>query len=108
VILTLLHIVIGALEVIGALIITVATAVALFDLARGLFDRTVQDGVERVRLAFAQRLVLALEFLIAADILATLHTPTLEGIGLLGAIIAIRTILTHSIAYEVRHAERRG
>lgn len=105
--LTLLHIAIGALEVIGALIIVVATGAALFGLGRAMLARAGQEGTEQVRLAFAQRLVLALEFLIAADILATLHAPTLEGIGLLGAIIAIRTILVHSIAYEVRHAERR-
>ncbi|MDZ7667890.1 MAG: DUF1622 domain-containing protein [Gammaproteobacteria bacterium] len=89
------------------MIIAVATGIALFDLGRTAFGREGEDGAELVRLAFAQRLVLALEFLIAADILATLHTPSLEGVGLLGAIIAIRTILVHSIAYEVRHAERR-
>jgi uncharacterized membrane protein len=55
-----------------------------------------------VRLRLAERLVLSLEFLIAADILKTVVTPTLEGMAVLGAVIVIRTVLSLSIAYELR------
>jgi uncharacterized membrane protein len=103
-ILTALHIAIWVLEGIGVLIIVAATAVSLVQLGKAVLDGAINEGVERVRLEFAQRLVLALEFLIAADILATVHTPTLEGVGLLGAIITIRTVLSLSITYELRVA----
>lgn len=101
---TALHIAIRSLEAIGAIIIVGAAGMALFDLARAGVRQMFRDGIEPVRLQFAQRLVLALEFLIAADILATLHAPTLEGAALLGAIIAVRTVLSLSIAYELRHS----
>lgn len=99
-----LHILIGIIEIIGALIIASAATLALFDLFSTALKHRNLEGIEPVRLKFAQRLVLALEFLIAADILATLHTPTLEGLTLLGAIIVVRTVLSLSIAYELRHA----
>ncbi|MFU8816659.1 MAG: DUF1622 domain-containing protein [Pseudomonadales bacterium] len=101
---TLLHIAIRILEVIGALVIVAAAGVALIDLGRAALGRGRRQVVEWVRLEFAKRLVLALEFLIAADILATLHTPTLEGIALLAATIGLRTILSLSIAWEIRLA----
>ena len=103
-IITALHIIIGVLEIIGALIILVSASLSLFDLASTTLQHRNLDGVESVRLDFAQRLVLALEFLIAADILATLHTPTLASVALLGAIIIVRTVLSLSIAYELRQA----
>ncbi len=100
----ILHLTIGTLEAIGAIIIVCAAGLSLFDLVRTVVRNGIRDGVDPVRLKFAQHLVLALEFLIAADILATIHTPTLEGIGLLAAIIAVRTLLSLSIAYELRQA----
>ena len=51
-----------------------------------------------------QHLVLALEFMIAADILKTVLAPTLEDLGFLGGIILIRTVLSVSIAYELHRS----
>lgn len=72
--------------------------------ARGaLVQRTTE-----ARLRLAERLVVSIGFLIAADILKTVVTPTPEGIGLLAGIIIIiiiiRTVLSLSIAYELRRA----
>jgi len=105
-IITLLHFAIGILEVIGAVIIIGAAGLSVFELASAALRHRNLNGVESVRLRFAQRLVLALEFLIAADILTTLHTPTLEGLTLLGIIIAVRTVLSLSTAYELRQTGR--
>ena len=101
---TLLNVAIRILEVLGAVVIVSAAAVSLIDLGRAALGRAMREAVEWVRLEFAQRLVLALEFLIAADILSTLHTPTLEGIALLAATIGLRTVLSLSIAWEIRLA----
>lgn len=54
--------------------------------------------------AFAGWLVLALEFLLAADILRTAITPTWNDIGQLAAIAAIRTFLNYSLSHDLRHS----
>ncbi|MAC33278.1 DUF1622 domain-containing protein [Parahaliea mediterranea] len=100
----LLHVTVLVLEGIGGVIIIGAVGLSLYDLVRAWHHSGVREDVEPVRLQLGQRLVLALEFLIAADILATLHTPSLESIALLAAVILVRTVLSLSIAYELRHA----
>jgi uncharacterized membrane protein len=53
---------------------------------------------------FAGWLVLALEFLLAADILRTAISPTWNDIGQLAAIAAIRTFLNYSLSHDLRYA----
>ena len=53
---------------------------------------------------FAGWLVLALEFLLAADILRTAISPTWTDIGQLAAIAAIRTFLNYSLSHDLRKA----
>jgi uncharacterized membrane protein len=52
---------------------------------------------------FAGWLVLALEFLLAADILKSAISPTWNEIGQLAAIAAIRTFLNYSLGHDLRH-----
>ena len=101
---TALHLAIAILEIIGAVIIVSAAGLSVYCLSRNTLLYRSFNNIETVRLLFAQRLVLALEFLIAADILATLHTPTQQGLVALGTIIIVRTVLSFSIAYELRHS----
>jgi uncharacterized membrane protein len=53
---------------------------------------------------FAGWLVLALEFLLAADILRTAISPTWTDIGQLAAIAAIRTFLNYSLSHDLQKA----
>ena len=101
---TALHLAIAILEVVGAVVIVSAAGFSVYCLLRNALQYRSFNNIETVRLLFAQRLVLALEFLIAADILATLHTPTQQGLIALGTIIIVRTVLSFSIAYELRHS----
>ena len=96
------------IEAVAALMILAALAAGLLDLGRTFARRQVPDGIEAARLSLAQRLVLSLEFLIAADVLKTVVTPALEGMALLGGVVLIRTTLSLSIAYELRHAATGG
>lgn len=89
-------------ELLGAGLIVLAVVTGVVEIARAAIGARGHDVTTVIRLDLAQRLVLALEFLIAADILKTITTPTLEGMALLGSIIAIRTVLTLSIAFELR------
>lgn len=51
-------------------------------------------------------LLLGLEFLIAADIIETLVKPTTQDLIILGAIVAIRTVISYSLNTELGHATR--
>ena len=52
---------------------------------------------------FAGWLVLALEFMLAADILKSAISPTWSEIGQLAAIALIRTFLNYSLGHDLRH-----
>lgn len=60
------------------------------------------DAFERLKTYIGKALQLALEFLIAADIIQTITIkPTLEGILSLGLLIVVRTVLSWSITVEI-------
>jgi len=108
-----------ALELTGVAVIAFAflhailRAVLHFGLKR-------DDAFERLKTYIGKALQLALEFLIAADIIQTITIkPTLEGILSLGLLIVVRTVLSWSITVEIegcwpwqvagrRNAEVRG
>ncbi|MDJ0688810.1 MAG: DUF1622 domain-containing protein [Xenococcaceae cyanobacterium MO_188.B32] len=58
-----------------------------------------------IRLDLGLSLALALEFLLAADIVATAVTPSWESIGLLAAIAGIRTFLNYFLHREIKELE---
>jgi uncharacterized membrane protein len=82
-------IVIGALEALGSMVKT------LFEWKAAVSPLLVFRG-------FAGWLVLALEFLLAADILRTAISPTWTDIGQLAAIAAIRTFLNYSLGHDLQ------
>lgn len=56
----------------------------------------------RGREVFGRGILLALEILIAADLIRTVAVePTLENVGVLGLIVVVRTILSFSIDVEI-------
>ena len=59
------------------------------------------DLIEDTRLRLARSLALALEFLLAADIMRTAVAPTWHEIGQLAAIAALRTALNFFIQREI-------
>ena len=64
-----------------------------------------EEFYHEIRLDFGLSLALALEFLLAADIVATAVTPTWEAIGSLGAIAGVRTFLNYFLRQEVKELE---
>lgn len=65
------------------------------------------EAKEDVRLRLGRWLALALEFLLAADILRTAVAPTWSEIGQLAAIAAIRTALNFFLQQEIDKAALR-
>ena len=57
---------------------------------------------EGLRREFGSYLLLALEFMIAADIVGTISHPTLEEVAVLGSIVAIRTVISFFLNREMK------
>ncbi len=58
---------------------------------------------ESLRVMFGIRLLLGLEFLIAADVIRTVMDPTLTEIAILASIVAIRTVISFFLDREIAH-----
>lgn len=92
-----------AIELVGVaaivLGILVATLIGLRDLAARGQHRQV---FERYRANLGRGILLGLELLVAADIIATVTAPlSWESLGLLGLLIIIRTFLSFSLETEI-------
>lgn len=61
---------------------------------------------EEVRHLIGYYLLLGLEFLVAADIVHTILTPTLQDLGVLAAIVGIRTVISISINWELKQSKK--
>ncbi|WP_319420226.1 DUF1622 domain-containing protein [Pleurocapsa sp. FMAR1] len=61
-----------------------------------------EEKLSQVRLDLGKALALSLEFLLAADIVATAVSPSWSAVGKLAAISAIRTFLNFFLEREVR------
>lgn len=90
------------LELIGAAIIIGGVLIAT---VRFVIDGNAtnwQDAYQRYRAGLGRGILLGLELLVGADIISTITAPlTFESVGLLGAIIAIRTFLSFSLETEI-------
>lgn len=91
------------IEFIGAGIIALGLVVVCVAVVRTLI-KTGHLDFTRTHIRFARYLSLALEFQLAADIVATAVAPSWEQIGKLGAIAVIRTALNFFLQQEIKHA----
>ncbi|MCM8790043.1 MAG: DUF1622 domain-containing protein [Candidatus Omnitrophica bacterium] len=93
-----------ALNIIGALITIWGIIISLLEFLKKEFLRTTDslEGNEKIRIKLGSYLVLALEFFIASDIIKTIITPTWQGLGILGAIVVIRTILSYFLTKDLK------
>ena len=93
------------LEIIAVLIIASAVAIALQRLLKRISRVKHSETWESIRLQFGLALALSLEFLLAADIVATAVSPSWDAIGKLGAVTGIRTFLNFFLEKEVQVLE---
>ena len=102
------------IELAAAVIITVAIVEALLRVAAAFNAELHPKGAphpalrkkEEIRLRLGRWLVLALEFLLAADILKTAVAPSWSEIGQLAAIATLRTALNFFLQREIAQARR--
>ena len=72
---------------------------------RSYRKKNSEEFYHEMRLDLGLSLALALEFLLAADIVGTAINPSWEAIGLLAAIAGIRTFLNYFLQIEVNELE---
>ena len=63
------------------------------------------ERVSVIRRNFGNYLLLGLEFLIAADIIQTIITPTLEELAILGGIVIVRILLNYFLYKEIENVK---
>ena len=93
------------LEIIAILIIASAVLIALQRLLRRIGQVGNYETWESIRLELGLALALSLEFLLAADIVATAVSHSWDAIGKLGAVTGIRTFLNFFLQKEVQQLE---
>jgi uncharacterized membrane protein len=98
----ILYVVIGS---IGVAIIVWGVVQTIFKLVTLEFRRLQHTSIyrqrESIRHRFASYLLLALEFMIAADIIVTVIHPSFEEIAILASIVGIRTVISYFLEKEV-------
>lgn len=83
-------------NVVAVLIIVVGVA--------GAAMTGVRSGGRAMRRSLGVHLLLALELLVAADIIETILAPGLEQVASLVGVAAVRTLLAHTLSKELREA----
>lgn len=92
----------SSLEFFGVGVILIGVAVATAGYVRDLTMDDRREAYDRYRANLGRGILLGLEILIGADIIATIIAPlTWESVGLLGLIVLIRTFLSFSLEAEI-------
>ena len=95
------------ISLLGVLVIVFGVLCGLTRFARSEFAAAhgvdVEGDRRKLRQVLGYYLLLGLEFLIAADIVETLMKPTTQDLIILGAIVAIRTVISLSLNAELKH-----
>jgi uncharacterized membrane protein len=90
-------------DAIGIAIVVIGSLVALLPyLVRSLMGEDQTTAYPQVRQNLGRAILLGLEFLVAGDIIRTVaSSPTFTSVGVLGAIVVIRTLLSWALELEV-------
>lgn len=100
------HFVVAAarvVEFVGVAVLLLGALLAAGAFAKRLLNRaTFQDAYHALRADLGRAILLGLELLVIADIIGTVAIePTLQNLGVLAVIVAIRTILSFALELEV-------
>jgi uncharacterized membrane protein len=92
----------AGLEATGIAIITLGAIVSTVTGVAGYLKKEAEDVYTSYRRQLSRAILLGLEFLVAADIIRTVAIePTFTSVGILGAIVLIRTFLSFTLEVEV-------
>ena len=100
------HFVVAAarvVEFVGVAVLLLGALLAAVAFFRSLLRRAAfQDAYHALRADLGRAILLGLELLVIADIIGTVAIePTLQNLGVLAVIVAIRTLLSFALELEV-------
>ncbi len=84
----------------GILVIAYGVAKAFYLYIKGLLGMPID--INRIRLELGYAIILGLEFFVAADIIESVIRPTFYDIGMLAALVLIRTFLSYFLNLELQ------
>ncbi len=91
-----------ALELFGVAVIAIGVVLATARFVRDIRSQDRKGAYDSYRANLGRGILLGLELLVAADIVGTVAiTPTFESLGVLAAIVLIRTFLSFSLEVEI-------
>ncbi|NGX48047.1 MAG: hypothetical protein K1000chlam3_01434 [Chlamydiae bacterium] len=87
---------------IGTIVILWGACVAIYQFI-GHRQNTpkLMDAIDLIRLKFGRTIILGLEFIVAADVIATTSAPDYYSVGILASLVGIRTLLTYFMNREL-------
>jgi uncharacterized membrane protein len=97
-----------SISVLGALVVIWGVLEAMIRFLRAKVGTRVPDRIheyEAIRQQLGAHLLLGLEIFIAADIISSVVSPSWDKVGILAAIVAIRTVLSFFLRREVRQTK---
>ena len=90
------------LELFGVAVILLGVVLATIRFASDIRTERRKEAYDRYRANLGRGILLGLELLVAADIVATVAlTPSFESLGILAFIVLIRTFLSFSLEVEI-------
>ncbi|MDZ8118245.1 DUF1622 domain-containing protein [Pontiella agarivorans] len=94
------------LEIVSIVIILIGSLRALVPyIGRCLFSKECLREFSATRLRLGHSLSLGLEFLIGADILKSAVSPSWQNLGLLAAIVTIRSVINFLLIWELKKVD---
>jgi uncharacterized membrane protein len=93
-----------AVDAVAVLIVALASLEAVLHSLQNVLSRSPMSDIRAVWLRFAGWILLALEFSLGADVVASAIAPSWDAIGKLGAIAVIRTVLSFFLARDFKDA----
>ena len=97
-----------AVNMVAILAIAIGAIEALIGLVRVAITHTTAAAKAEVWMRFANWLIVALTFQLAADIVETTISPSWDDIGKLAAVAVIRTFLSYFLNRDIDEINHRG
>ena len=90
---------------IGVIVMTYGCFKGVWDFSLSIGKHTTHRHLPMIRIELGKHLALGLEFLVGKDIVESIVHPTWNDLGKLGAIIALRTVVTVFLSRELKEVE---
>ena len=105
---TLNYIAVG-ISIAGSIIIIWGVLTTIFNFLRNEKDKIrntkLKNNSGAIRNQFSGYLILGLDFMLAADIIHTIHNPVLKELYVLAMIVGIRSVISFFLAKEMETSE---